>query len=71
MERANRVSSCIAVIEKQNRIVNCCKKINKEEQSFRILSEILYRKALLKIGIVLVNVGMISSAKITSGIILN
>jgi hypothetical protein len=69
MERANRVSSCIAVIEKQNRIVNCCKKISKEEQSFRILSEILYRKALLKIGIVFYYEGMINSAKVTNGII--
>lgn len=50
MESGGRLASCISLKEKQNRLLERVKKLNKEERTYRFMIQILYNKVLLKLG---------------------
>lgn len=50
MEQNSRLTSCISLIEKQNRLLGRVKKLTKEEQAYRFMNQILFCKVLLKLG---------------------
>jgi hypothetical protein len=50
MQSAGRLASCIALIEKQNRLLDRVRNTSKEEQTYRFINQILFNKVLLKLG---------------------
>lgn len=50
MQSAGRLASCIALIEKQNRLLDRVRSTSKEEQTYRFINQLLFNKVLLKLG---------------------
>lgn len=53
MLSAGRLASCIALIDKQNRLLDRVRNTSKEEQTYRFTNQLLFNRVLLKLGTLL------------------
>jgi hypothetical protein len=50
MESGGRLASCIALIERQNRLMGRVKKLTVVEQAYRFMNQVVFCRVLLKLG---------------------
>lgn len=50
MQRAGRLASCIALIERQKQLLGRVKGLSREEQGYRLMNQLLFCRVLLKLG---------------------
>lgn len=50
MVSAGRLASCIALIERQNRLLDRVRSTGKEAQTYRLINQILFNRVLQKLG---------------------
>lgn len=50
MVEAGRLASCIALIERQNRLLDRVRSTGKEAQTYRLINQLLFNRVLQKLG---------------------
>lgn len=50
MVEAGRLASCIALIERQNRLLDRMRSTGKEAQTYRLINQLLFNRVLQKLG---------------------